>query len=60
MVHDCGRFYFAKVTSFYETGSFITDNTRSLRIPSRLVQDIDTPEDWELAEQKYRALAQED
>lgn len=60
MVHDCGRFYFAKVASFHETGSFITNNTRFLRIPSRLVQDIDTPEDWELAEQKYRAMTQED
>ena len=45
MVHDCGTFYFAKVASFHETGSFITNNTRFLRIPSRLVQDIDTPED---------------
>lgn len=60
MVHDCGRFYFAKVASFHEIGSFITNNTRFLRIPSRLVQDIDTPEDWELAEQKYRAMTQED
>lgn len=60
MVHDCGRFYFAKAASFHETGGFITNNTRFLRIPSRLVQDIDTPEDWELAEQKYRAMTQED
>lgn len=60
MVHDCGRFYFAKVASFHETGGFITNNTRFLRISSRLVQDIDTPEDWELAEQKYRAMTQED
>lgn len=60
MVHDCGRFYFAKVASFHETGNFITNNTRFLRIPGRLVQDIDTPEDWELAEQKYRAMTQED
>lgn len=60
MVHDCGRFYFAKVASFHETGGFITNNTRFLRIPSRLVQDIDTLEDWELAEQKYRAMTQED
>lgn len=60
MVHDCGRFYFAKVSSFRKSGGFITDKTRMLRIPSKLVQDIDTPEDWEMAEQKYRAMAQED
>ena len=57
MVHDCGRFYFAKVGAFLESGGFITDVTRALRIPSKLVQDIDTPEDWEIAEQKYRAMA---
>lgn len=60
MVHDCGRFYFAIVSSFLESKSFITEKTRMLRIPSKLVQDIDTPEDWEMAEQKYRAMAQED
>lgn len=55
-----GGFTSRRVASFHETGSFITNNTRFLRIPSRLVQDIDTPEDWELAEQKYRAMTQED
>ena len=60
MVHDCGRFYLAKVGAFLKSGSFITDRTKSLRISSEFVQDIDTPEDWEMAEQKYRALAKED
>ena len=60
MVHDCGRFYFAKLDSFRKSRSFITEKTRMLRIPSSLVQDIDTPEDWEMAEQKYRLTAQED
>lgn len=60
MVHDCGRFYLAKVGAFLKSGSFITDRTKSLRISSKFVQDIDTPEDWEMAEQKYRALAKED
>ena len=57
MVHDCGRFYFAKVAAFLKSSSFITDVTRAFRIPSKLVQDIDTLEDWEIAEQKYRAMA---
>lgn len=60
MVHDCGRFYLAKVGAFLKSGSFIIDRTKSLRISSKFVQDIDTPEDWEMAEQKYRALAKED
>lgn len=59
MVHDCGRFYFARIDAFNESGSFITGRTRALRIPAKYVQDIDTPEDWEIAEQKYRAMAQE-
>ncbi len=59
MVHDCGRFYFAKVGAFLEAGSFITGCTRRIHIPSKYVQDIDTLEDWEMAEQKYRAMAQE-
>ena len=59
MVHDCGRFYFAKTSSFRERRSFITDKTRLLRIPRKLVQDIDTPEDWEMAEQKYQAMTRE-
>lgn len=55
MVHDCGRFYAASVAAFREAGSFITVRTEALRIPASRVQDIDTPEDWEVAEQKFRA-----
>lgn len=60
MVHDCGRFYFARVGAFEESGGFMTPATRALYIPGSLVQDIDTPEDWELAEQKYRTMTQEE
>lgn len=60
MVHDCGRFYFANTEAFKRSGSFITERTRALRIPSKYVQDIDTLEDWEIAEQKYLSMIQED
>lgn len=53
MVHDCGRFYFSTTMAYVESGSFLTTDTKPLRIPARLVQDIDTLEDWEIAEQKY-------
>lgn len=59
MVHDCGRFYFLAVGAFERSGSIITERTRSLRIPCALVQDIDTPEDWGIAERKYKAMSQE-
>lgn len=60
MAHDCGRFYFATTDAFREAGSFMTGKTRALWIPPRLVQDIDTLEDWEVAEQKYRAMIGKD
>lgn len=60
MVHDCGRFYFANTEAFKKSGGFITERVRALRIPSRYVQDIDTLEDWEIAEQKYLSMIQED
>ncbi|BAK44096.1 pseudaminic acid cytidylyltransferase [Eggerthella sp. YY7918] len=59
MVHDCGRFYFAKAKAFEESGSFITKTTQALYIPPKFVQDIDTLEDWEVAEQKYIATTQQ-
>lgn len=54
MVHDCGRFYCARVESFREAGSFLTTDVRALRIPARVVQDVDTFEDWEMAEMKFK------
>ncbi len=56
MAHDCGRFYFATTDAFRRAGSFMTEKTRALWIPAQFVQDIDTTEDWEIAEQKYRAM----
>ena len=59
MVHDCGRFYFMDVEAFGKSNSIVTERSTSLRIPCALVQDIDTPEDWEIAEQKYKAMCKE-
>ncbi|WP_165055146.1 MULTISPECIES: pseudaminic acid cytidylyltransferase [unclassified Adlercreutzia] len=58
MVHDCGSFCFAQVSAFEASGGFMTPGVRALRIPGKLVQDIDTLEDWDLAEWKYRAMIQ--
>lgn len=54
MVHDCGRFYFMKVNSFLDTEK--ASNTKAMFISPLYVQDIDTAEDWELAEYKYKLL----
>jgi pseudaminic acid cytidylyltransferase len=54
--HDCGQFYFFNVERFLQTGKLITENTIGLKVPESEVQDIDTEEDWKIAELKYRLL----
>lgn len=56
MVHDCGRFYMAKTDSYLAAGTMLMDGCKPLFIDPVAVQDIDTPEDWMLAEAKYRFL----
>lgn len=54
--HDVGQFY------FYNTNRFLLDlpneqmKTMPYEISEREAQDIDTIEDWELAEMKYKLL----
>ena len=51
--HDCGQFYFVKTDVFMRTKRLITDNTLPFIFPETEVQDIDSEEDWEIAEMKY-------
>ena len=51
--HDCGRFYFARTASWERFRSFMMPNCRGYYIDPALVQDIDTPSDWRMAEMKY-------
>jgi N-acylneuraminate cytidylyltransferase len=51
--HDCGQFYFFKTEPFLRTGKLVTENTIGLEVPESEVQDIDTEEDWKIAEIKY-------
>lgn len=54
--HDAGQFY------WHETSSFLKDFRRNFKgavpyeLPESEVQDIDTEEDWKIAEMKYRLL----
>lgn len=54
--HDCGQFYFINTARFEQIGySDIQDETsRAIIMEGNDVQDIDTPEDWALAELKYQ------
>lgn len=58
VVHDCGRFYIARASFWVQSRSFIMPGCRGYRIDPTLVQDIDTLEDWIMAEVKYRIWQQ--
>lgn len=56
MVHDCGRFFMVSTEVFLAHGTAVLEGCRSLYIDPRFVQDIDTLQDWELAEMKYQIM----
>ena len=53
--HDAGMFYWFTVKSFMDEQRIITANTVPMVLSPMEVQDIDTPEDWSLAEAKHQA-----
>ncbi|MBP3728857.1 MAG: pseudaminic acid cytidylyltransferase [Lachnospiraceae bacterium] len=56
--HDCGMFSFARVEAFYHTRP---EERRKLPLvlDESVIQDIDTEEDWKMAELKWRLLAEQ-
>lgn len=56
--HDCGQFSFVKTEAFKKSKKIIMDKTVPMILPDSEVQDIDTEEDWLLAEIKYKILMQ--
>ncbi|MBX7490408.1 pseudaminic acid cytidylyltransferase [Helicobacter turcicus] len=55
--HDAGQFYFARAEIWKEKEN-IFENSFSFILPQSQVQDIDTLEDWNFAELKYKILKQ--
>ncbi len=51
---DAGMFYFCKISKMSENKSLMPNNTLPFIINSKYCQDIDTDEDWEIAEMKYK------
>ncbi|MBO4899289.1 MAG: pseudaminic acid cytidylyltransferase [Lachnospiraceae bacterium] len=51
--HDAGQFYVFRTDSFLNTRRITAGRILPMEIPETEVQDIDTPEDWKLAELKY-------
>lgn len=56
--HDCGQFYACRTSAFLKAGTTDVPRLLPLILTDLEVQDIDTPEDWALAEMKYRLLHQ--
>ncbi len=54
--HDAGQFYLFKVKPFLQGRQIVMDNTVAYEIPESAVQDIDTEEDWKMAELKYQLI----
>lgn len=54
--HDAGQFYWAHTQRFLKEKTFFSSKAIPVVLPRNLVQDIDTPEDWEIAEHMYKAF----
>lgn len=52
--HDAGQFYFFDVAAFQRSHQLITDNSGGVVIAEMAAHDIDTEEDWRVAEFKFR------
>jgi N-acylneuraminate cytidylyltransferase len=54
--HDAGQFYWGTAIAFLQGKPFFSPQSKAILLPRKRVQDIDTAEDWELAEALYKAL----
>ncbi|WMN61184.1 pseudaminic acid cytidylyltransferase [Pseudoalteromonas xiamenensis] len=54
--HDAGQFYWGTVDAFLNKRPIFGDRSKIELLPRKYVQDIDTPEDWELAEALFKVM----
>lgn len=57
--HDAGQFYWVNVNKFMSSKKLWTNNSFGLEISELHAQDIDNPEDWRLAELKYKLMSEQ-
>lgn len=57
--HDAGQFYWGKVDAWLTQTGMYSSESIPLIIPRHRAQDIDTLEDWALAEMMYSAMTKE-
>jgi|SRR5271157_1667033 len=54
--HDAGQFYWGRKEAFLNRPGVFSARSYPVILSRHLVQDIDTPEDWEVAERMFKAL----
>lgn len=54
--HDCGQFYWMRTASLIEQGRLFAADCVAVPLPDTEVQDIDSEDDWRIAELKYGLL----
>ena len=54
--HDAGQFYLVRTKAFLAEKTVVPASCIPLILPETKVQDIDNPEDFELAQMKYSIL----
>lgn len=54
--HDCGQFYFYRTNRYLACQGDPEEGYTPIVMPETEVQDIDNPDDWEIAELKYRKM----
>lgn len=57
--HDAGQFYFGRRDAWLAGTSLMGPETAALRIPRDRAQDVDSEEDWRVAERLFAALREE-
>lgn len=56
--HDAGQFYWGSADAWLNARPIFSDGSIPIVVPRHRVQDIDTQEDWEVAEWLFRAIRQ--
>lgn len=54
--HDAGLFFWGAISAFQQHKKVFTGNCGFFELPPTRVQDIDTIDDWELCEMKFKTL----
>ncbi|MDO8611195.1 MAG: pseudaminic acid cytidylyltransferase, partial [bacterium] len=55
--HDAGQFYWLNVDDLLKNKKIFADKSVGVELSEFEVQDIDTEDDWEIAEMKYNFIS---